>query len=281
MSNELLAQSEGEAVLERDLRAADIEALDRRLLDPTSDAVDRVRPASITYGLEPVDASGAESAEDVDGVIGSLLAALTAAGSRLVTVRFVTTVQTCLALSFMRDSLGNRAFPLVTASGGTVAGLPLIASASAPAGTLTAVDPLELLVADNSQVEVSTSRFATLQPVGRRRHTPGEHVSVREHGHQAHPLGQLADAPTVRELCRKFQPADTELRELLVMTTASDLFQELGVRPGTQHARDEILLALAREVLALRKRVADIEHAGRPAPARVGEYFRRLIGERP
>jgi hypothetical protein len=173
VSNELLAHSQAAAIIEADLRRSDIEALDRRLLDPTSQGVDRIRPASITYGLDPVDATGAGDPSTVDGVVAALLGELRDAGSSLVGVSFITTVKNAIALSLMRDLTGARAYPTVSATGGTIAGLPLIVSASAPADTLIAVDASELLVADDSEVEIATSRFAVIDqddaPVGNQR----------------------------------------------------------------------------------------------------------------
>ncbi|HEY0941897.1 MAG TPA: phage major capsid protein [Steroidobacter sp.] len=162
MSNEMLESSEGEAVLERDLRAAEIAATDRRLLDPTSNAIARTRPASITYGAPAFDATGASEADDIRAVVGDLLGSLLAAGSNLQAVHFITSTANCAALALMTDSLGNRSFPTVTATGGTLAGLPLLASGSAPANTLVAVDGAEILVADRSEVEISTSKFALI-----------------------------------------------------------------------------------------------------------------------
>lgn len=162
MSNELLESSRGEEILGQDLRAAEVEATDRLVFDPTLAPIDLVQPASLTYGVAPLDVTGAATAEEVDEVIAQLLAELATLGSTLERVHLIVSTQIAIALAFMRDTLGNRAFPTVSATGGSIAGLPLLVSASAPAETIIAIDATEMLVADDDEAEVSTSRFAFL-----------------------------------------------------------------------------------------------------------------------
>lgn len=162
VSNALLERSEGEGVLRREMVSGVIEAMDRRLLDPASDAT-TARPASITNTATEIAADGAADADDVDAIAAALAAVLIAAGSTLQRAHFITTPTVCMALSLMRDTAGAPAFPGMTLAGGTLAGLPLISSASATAGTLVLVDPDELLVADDSEARIELSKVAFLR----------------------------------------------------------------------------------------------------------------------
>lgn len=157
-SEELLEFTEAEAILERDMRAGVIEAQDRRLVDPTSTATSD-RPASITNGQSEIDASGAQSVGDIDGVVNALLSVLTAAGSNLLDAVLITTTENAVALSLTRNTDGSLAYPGVTVRGGTLAGLPLLASSAVPEGLLVAVDGGEILLADGA-VEIHSSRVA-------------------------------------------------------------------------------------------------------------------------
>src|SRR5690606_19869272 len=136
-SRELLERSGSENVIRSEMTTGLLEALDLNLLDPDL-ATDDDRPGSVTNGSTEVDATGAETAADVDGVAGDLLSAIS--GSNYSSCVFVTSHDNAVALSLLRDTNGARAFPGVTATGGIFAGLPLVASGSAPDGVLTLLD---------------------------------------------------------------------------------------------------------------------------------------------
>ena len=162
MTNELLAHSDSEAILERDLVQIVSEAIDRRFLDPTSGAVARVRPASITSGLTPIDASVVASANEVDGLLSTMVDELVTAGSNLLECVWACRPSVALSIAALRDSGGGRAFPELSPLGGTLMGFPVLVSASAPAGALVLVDASEVLVADNGAAEIMTSQNAML-----------------------------------------------------------------------------------------------------------------------
>jgi HK97 family phage major capsid protein len=154
-SQELLEDSNAEQILDRDLGGALVLAADRVLLDAGA-AVGEVRPASILHGLSALDASGADTAGDVDAVAGTLIATLITAGSDLSAAVFVTTPTIALAISLMRSG-GVPAFPGVTANGGILGGLPLITSVAAPASQLSLIDASQVFLARAPDVEFSTS----------------------------------------------------------------------------------------------------------------------------
>lgn len=103
VSNELLKHSQAEEILRRDMLSAQVEAADRRLLDPTSDAASGIRPAAITHGAVEIDATGADTPAEIDGVVSELVQILVARGSDLTRVRLITRTETCLALAMLRN----------------------------------------------------------------------------------------------------------------------------------------------------------------------------------
>jgi hypothetical protein len=159
-SRELLERSQAEAVIRSEMTQGLIEALDVNLLDPSLTTTDD-RPGAVTNGADEIDATGAETAADVDGVVGDLLAVL--ATSNFTNAVFITDHTNAVALSLLRDTSGARAFPGMSATGGTLAGLPLVASGSAPIGVLTVLDTSELLLGDEHEIEVSTSTEALIE----------------------------------------------------------------------------------------------------------------------
>lgn len=174
ITNELLraAGTSAESLINREMKAACVAAADRRLLDPAYDG-NGVGPASITYdGSSPpgavYDATGAADATDVDGVVADLLAQLAALGSNLANVIFITDTATAIALAGLRES-GVAAYDITTA-GGTLGGVPLLVSGSAPPHQLTALDAQELLVANDGEFALSTTTEALIDqssvPVG-------------------------------------------------------------------------------------------------------------------
>jgi HK97 family phage major capsid protein len=158
VTNELLNHSQAETILDRELRAGLVEGADFALLDGAPGVAEE-RPASVLYGATAVDASGAATAEDFDGVLNDLLAA--AAGANLATCAFVGSLSIALALSQLRKG-DERAFPNLSALGGQIAGLPLLVSESAPAAQLALIDGREVLLAQDAGVELSTSEHALI-----------------------------------------------------------------------------------------------------------------------
>lgn len=162
-TRELMLAPDSERVFEQDLRAGLIRATDRRLLDPTSDET-TARPASITHGVEPIDAAGVVTPAELDEVLAALVGRLVAAGSLLEDAVLVTGTRDAVGISFLRDEAGALAYPAVNAKGGVLAGLPLLTSAAPElAGLIVAVDPAELFVADDGEIELLLARSANVQ----------------------------------------------------------------------------------------------------------------------
>jgi hypothetical protein len=114
----------------------------------------------VTSAAIDFDATGADTAAEIDILLSAMIGALVTAGSTLQAAQFVTTPQNCASLALMRSTGGKFAYPDVTVHGGSIAGLPLLASASAPAAGLTLVDGSEILVADDGEVEIDVTDSA-------------------------------------------------------------------------------------------------------------------------
>ncbi len=162
MTNELLASSQAESILETDMRAGMAAAADRALLDPSRDDAGGTRPAAITHGIDAtVDGSTADDAAGVADVVQMLAELLVALGSNLINAKIILSVALAVRIAALRAG-GLQAFPTVTATGGTIGGLPLLVSGNSPVGQMTIVDSSELLLADPGEIEVATSQFAMI-----------------------------------------------------------------------------------------------------------------------
>jgi len=159
-----------EAVVRADLIAAMAQFLDRQFVDPSVAAVTNVSPASITNGVTPVTRTGTNQAAFVTDVTTLLTTFLTANLSTAGGV-WIMTQRQALSLSLMLTSLGNRFYPDISATGGTLLGYPVIASENIPSvggspadGTpiIFAIAP-EIFLADDGQVVIDASDQASVQ----------------------------------------------------------------------------------------------------------------------
>lgn len=133
-----------------DLARAFSDALDFAMFDPTNDG-SATAPASITNGAPAFVTTG-----DIGDDLAELFAAF---DGPLTAAYFVTTPQVAAGLS--NENAGRD----LGARGGELAGLPVLTSDAAPDGQLTLVDPSALAVAHDDDVELETSREATIEMV--------------------------------------------------------------------------------------------------------------------
>lgn len=166
-TNDLLrrGQTVGQAVGYAALRAV-VKATDAALLSTAS--------YGLLSGITPIAAGGA-SPVDIDFDLAELLASLM--GADYETTALVTTPAVAVGLSLIRHETGEAAYPLVTARGGTLAGLPLLTSAGCPAGHLVAIDG-SALVKGGDAILPEVSRSASLEmssaPVGNVTNSTGQ-----------------------------------------------------------------------------------------------------------
>lgn len=168
LSEELLRFSNPSAeMLVRDaLAEALIARIDTDFVDPDKALVANVSPASITNGVAAIHSSGTD-ADSVRHDIAALWAPFIAANINPTTAVYIMTPTTALAVSLLRNSLGQPEFPGITINGGTLDGIPVITSNYVPTdsnGSLVILaNASDVWLADDGQVVIAASTEASLQ----------------------------------------------------------------------------------------------------------------------
>jgi len=152
-----LSNPSAEALVRADMIAGIAQFLDAQLIDPAVAAVTGVNPASITNG-----AGTAAATTDPLADVLTILRTFATNNIPIGGAALIMSEGNALALAFRRDASGNRLFPNMTASGGTVEGITVVASQAA-AGNIIGVQPSLVLMADEGGVTIDVSREASLQ----------------------------------------------------------------------------------------------------------------------
>jgi HK97 family phage major capsid protein/HK97 family phage prohead protease len=147
------------------LARACLERLDTDFIDPAKVAVSGVSPASITNGITNLNSAGV-TLDSVDVDVQAMMGAFI--NSKLMPTHWIMPNTVALALSMMRTSLGNYAFPTINMNGGTFYGLPVITSQYAILGTpannlIVLIAAPEIYLADDGGFTVDLSREASLE----------------------------------------------------------------------------------------------------------------------
>lgn len=145
-----------------------IERADSDLFDPDKAAEANVSPAGLLNGVSPVAGPAGSDPDDIRCAILRLWAPWdsTNIGAR---PAYYTTPAVARFLAFMRDALGNIAFPGVLPNGGTLDGIPLrvsqyLANNGGSAGApFVLVDEAEIYLADDGSVTLDQSDQVSLQ----------------------------------------------------------------------------------------------------------------------
>ena len=163
LTEELLRFSNpsAEALVRTDLAAAIAQFLDEQFIDPTVTAVANVSPASITNGAGTIAASGT-TATDFRNDLGDALTQMVNANVDPSGMHIVMQPTLAVALSLLRNALGQQEFPGINASGGTIEGYPVVTSNSVPVGVVVFVKPSEILLADEGGINLDASTEASL-----------------------------------------------------------------------------------------------------------------------
>lgn len=169
LTEELLRRSSPSADgLVRDgLVAALAERMDIDFVDPDKAAA-ATSPASITNGIAPISSSGTD-ADAVRADLRALWAPFIAASNPPTSAVYLMSATTALALSLMMNALGQREFPDISVNGGTLGGIPVIASqylandGGSAGGIVVLANASDIYFADEGGFMVDLSREASLQ----------------------------------------------------------------------------------------------------------------------
>lgn len=149
------------------LSDAVVEAIDVKLFSDDA-AVSNVSPAGLLNGVTPVAGPTGDTPDDIRCALLALWAGWDEAklGSR---PAYYTTPAVARFLAFTRDALGNQAFTGMTATGGSLDGIPVrvsqyLAALNTSGGSpLILVDEAEVYLADDGSVTLDASREATIE----------------------------------------------------------------------------------------------------------------------
>jgi HK97 family phage major capsid protein len=156
-----------ELLVRNGLTQALVERLDRDFIDPAKAVSAGVSPASITNGLTALTSAGV-SADNARTDVISLLVPFIEANYNPASLVIVMPNTLALALSLLRNSLGQSEFPGMTVSGGTLEGIPVIATqyaanSSGGGNLVIALSAKDIFLADDGNVTVDASQEASLQ----------------------------------------------------------------------------------------------------------------------
>ena len=150
-----------EAAIRDDLARSVNAKLDSTLVS-TAAASAGVSPAGLLNGLSAISANGSGAAADIRSDIQDLIAPFAAANISRRQMVLVMHENLHLALMLTHDN-GFRAFPDITAEGGSILGMPVVASNHVAAGDVILVAAPYVLLADDGDVSVSMSDQASLE----------------------------------------------------------------------------------------------------------------------
>ena len=152
-----------------DLTAELQKVMDRDLIDPNNGGDTNVKPAALTYGVTPVTPTGT----DYDALKAdwkSLTSAAISAELAMSGAVLVMSETTAQSLSLMETSLGNRRFPDLSMTGGTMFGLPVFTTTLATisgspqySNIIVLIFPMEVFLADDGMAEVQASDQVSIQ----------------------------------------------------------------------------------------------------------------------
>jgi len=146
------------------LAAALRERLDIDFIDPAKAAVAGVSPASITNGAATVVSTG----DDADAIrldIRSLYAKFSAANNPVSSGVWIMSSNNAVALAMMTNPLGQPEFASMSMTGGSLNGMPVIASdyITKAMNIVALVNASDIFVADDGEIAIDASREASLE----------------------------------------------------------------------------------------------------------------------
>lgn len=156
-----------EGLVRDELAKAVVAKADTSFIDPSLAEVSGVNPASITYGLTALTSAGV-SAANVLTDIQALVAPFLLNGYDVSQLVLLIPNTLALTLSLMQNSLGQDSFKGMTVTGGSLAGIPVLASQYLASGAsygnmIIAVSAENIALADDGNVSIDVSREASIE----------------------------------------------------------------------------------------------------------------------
>jgi len=163
LTNEAIRYSSPKAdVLIRDQMVEALRArLDTDFINPAKTAVSGISPASITNGADTVASSG-DTADDIRLDIRALWAKYTAANNPPSSGVWIMSSNNAVALAMMTNPLGQPEFGSMSMGGGTLGGMPVIAS-DYVSNIVVLLNASDIYLADDGGMEVKSSTEASLE----------------------------------------------------------------------------------------------------------------------
>ena len=140
-----------ETALRDELVAGLTQFFDQQFVDPAVAAVSNVSPASILNGVTDIPSSG-----DPHTDITTLVSVFVTASPDTSALAFLMSPTNAVVLAATGD------FPDVELDGGRIFGVPVVTS-SALGSNIALIDPRQILLADDGQMDLSVSRQASVQ----------------------------------------------------------------------------------------------------------------------
>ncbi|BCM12247.1 hypothetical protein MAFF241648_14370 [Ralstonia solanacearum] len=192
LSDELIKFSNpaAEALVQADLLKAMAKGLDLSFLSSNA-AVANVSPAGMLNGVTAVAASG-NDALSLIADIQKLDAPLIAANIDLSGAYLLMSPARARAIGAMRNALGNKYFPDLTAEGGTLEGYPVLTSNNLSGNVIVLIVPDEIYLSEDAGPEIDISTEASIimdsNPAGA---TTAQPVSMFQNNMVAVKIGQF------------------------------------------------------------------------------------------
>jgi len=154
-----------EDVIRNSLVHAITKLVDTTFLDPAVAAVTGVSPASVTNGVTAIPSTGG-TPEALRADLYTLLATYAAANQSTDGLVLVMRSSLALGIGMTRNAFSAKEFPDMTKDGGTLEGIPVVASQVVPTGMVIAINAPCILLADDGGVNFDVSTEASLQMDG-------------------------------------------------------------------------------------------------------------------
>jgi hypothetical protein len=150
-----------ETAMVQDMTEAIVATLDTTFIDPTVTASAGVSPASITNAQAAIASTGTDS-DAVRLDLRALFKKFEAVNNPASQAVLVMSTTNARGVAFLTNALGQQEFPEMTAQGGMLRGVPVIASDHAGT-TVALISASDIYMADDGQVAVDMSAEASLE----------------------------------------------------------------------------------------------------------------------